>query len=230
MKNPLPAPDSTDRDSVEALLSIARDAADFHMKRDALIDLTRRLPFDWDRLHVPALDSIRRHETVRGALRTRSLCPLCNRAFLLRERPVPLAHFEDARPEVLRRPLANHGYTRQGGWQSGSCAGSGRTPEQALEIALDRFHGIRAATDALAPGRILDWMGNEETNLRNILSGYRDDDHCHVASRTRRRLADLEANGLESSAVAQAVSARTQILRSHWSTLRDGLNLLLTAL
>ena len=159
---------TSDRAAVETLHALARDA------RDSIpgtrYALAAHLPTEWETLAIPHLGHLRAPSEVKGKPRHRALCPLCGRdGFLLSERD---------------GTLSPHGYNRHGGWQSGECAGSRRTPELALQILVDRFFGIRSATSALSPERLAEWLDHETARLGRIVAPFIDDDP-HLARKAR---------------------------------------------
>lgn len=205
-----------DRAAVETLHALARDA------RDSLpgtrYALAAHLPTGWDLLGVPFLAHYRTPDEVKGKPRQRALCPLCGRdGFLLSERD---------------GTLSAHGYQRQGGWQSGECGGSHRTPEQALAILLDRFHGIRSATDALSPERLAEWLDHETARLGRIVAPYADDaphNRPRMEAKWLTEYRSLRDEGMESRFTRRAIRSREDILKSQWASLSAGLAMLLDA-
>lgn len=208
---------TSDAEALDTLKSLAKEAIDaLPSRRFALVD---HLPTRWDALDIPRMDFLREAVTVKGRLRTRAACPLCGRdGFLLHERA---------------GTLSAHGYQRQGGWQSGECAGSHRTPEAALAIALDRLSGIRSAAEALTLPRVEAFLESAvESGARATEKYAHMDLHAlprYEAKRLREYLS-LRDEGMDSMYLRRAVRAREDILRSQWACLWSGLGLLQEAL
>lgn len=181
--------------------------------------LAAHLPTEWELLAVPFLGHLREAVTVKGKPRQRALCPLCGRdGFLLSERD---------------GTLSAHGYNRHGGWQSGECGGSHRTPEQALHILADRFFGIRSATEALSAERLTDWLTSEIARLGRSVAPYADD-APHNRPRWEAKLLmeyrSLKDEGPRSRFFRRMVRSREDILKSQWVSLWSGVRLLREAI
>lgn len=205
-----------DRGRLETLHALARDARDSLPGTRAA--LAAHLPTGWEILAVPFMGHLRTPTEVKGKPRQRALCPLCGRdGFLLSERD---------------GTLSAHGYQRNGGWQSGECAGSHRTPEQALAILLDRFDGIRSATSALGPDRLAGWLDHETERLSRMVAPYADD-APHNRPRWEAKLLieyrSLKDEGMESRFFRRMVRSREDVLQSQWASLSAGLAMLLDA-
>ena len=205
-----------DRGRLGTLHALAREAREARPGTRAA--LAAHLPTGWDVLAIPFLGHLRTPTLVRGKERQRALCPLCGRdGFLLSDRD---------------GTLSTHGYQRNGGWQSGECGGSHRTPEQALAILLDRFHGIRSATSALSPERLVETLKFETARLGRIVAPYADDDPDNRPRGEARKLIEyrsLRDEGMESRFFRLIVRSREDILASQWASLSAGLVMLLDA-
>ena len=205
-----------DRGRMETLYALAREARESLPGTRAA--LAAHLPTKWTVLAIPFLGHLRTPTVVRGKERQRALCPLCGRdGFLLSDRD---------------GTLSAHGYQRNGGWQSGECGGSHRTPEQALAILVDRFHGIRSATEALAPDRIVALLESETERLGRIVAPYVDDATENRPRFEARKLTEyrsLRDEGMESRFLLRMVRSREDVLSSQWASLSAGLVMLLDA-